>query len=101
MDAHSGRERKKNTARCAVFPLGWWVLGQGAPQEAEQSQRCCFPTGAFLQCAAGIWLKKKKNVLWSTPPRITGVQHHGAEALASAQTPLPLTAAFWQQKSLH
>lgn len=60
MHTVAGKE-KKNTARCAVFPLGWWVLGQGAPQEAEQSQRCCFPTGAFLQWAAGIWLKKKKK----------------------------------------
>lgn len=99
MHTVAGKEQKAS-ARCAVFPLGWWVLGQGAPQEAEQSQRCCFPAGAFLQWAAGIQ-QKKINVLLSSPPRITGVQQHGAEALASAQTPLPLTAVFWQQKSLH
>lgn len=55
----AGKEQKAS-ARCAVFPLGWCVLGQGAPQETEQSQRCCFPAGAFLQWAAGIQQKKNK-----------------------------------------
>lgn len=52
----AGKEQKAS-ARCAVFPLGWCVLGQGAPQEAEQSQRCCF--GCLS--AVGCWDPAKKN----------------------------------------
>lgn len=79
--------------------ISFGVVGSWArsPPGGRAVPTLLLPTGAFLQWAAGIQ-QKQINVLLSSPPWITGVQQHGAEALASAQTPLPLTAAFLAAK---
>lgn len=89
-------EIKKPLLGIVWLPQVQWAFGKESSITQSSNNAASFSTGVSLQGEI-----RQKGPLGSTAAWITGTQCHGAEALTSTQTSLPLTDASRQQKFLH